>query len=757
METGDIVTSFVALFGVVGISCFFLSLWRYSEANDKLQEYQETAKRFADGVERSELDADSEMMKQTREAALLEIAELLGERWKNIGDEPVYRLDQLLLRLESKGKGLNVIQERLALITCMVNERNLIRVMPLLDNLKDITQEREWRHVSMVGLSLSSSLVLLVGICGTLWSIEGEHLQQLSLLPNVLKPSLLAIIVCIILHILKAICFSRLETLFTRMDKLTMGLFIPLFTPVSTLYQDLQKLQDEVLPMFMGVDARGRKINGSLSKLISDLADNYRGFIRHIETAAGKLNLLIEEHVMADLMVNFAILGDMLHQEKLQIEEAVVFWKRFDNVISRAFDSFRAVEQRMSTLTDNMKPLLESDFKETMVKLPSSSLFRTVFLQNISESLHAYSDASLLWQRELSHRVAVRKSFSEGMLNYVLNLRTHVGQILADVGLAYNAALLLKGVPKRLKNTRAAESLMKQQLLVAQRALQKCNFLYSPDGKKIKYVGINFKYSNLKRLLTNLKKKIALLPKPTYWDDVRYRVRAALRTIINSTPSKKDASRKLKRTAGVPRFVGILLGGGITCGLILLALPLRNTPDKSPNIPQESPKIPEKQAPKKGKFVTYTVKKGETLSEIVLRYGTDKRSLATLNQLDIDKPLIAGQKLRVPSEKKCDTCRTLEGDTLADIALLYSSDVKRLAEWNVQDTNTTLRPGQILCIPLEKRNFQLVPDFGRVDANEECLLEPGESFKVLHEEGIPSFRFRSDDVEPVSPNGRNKK
>ena len=437
-----------------------------------------------------------------------------------------------------------------------------------------------------------------------------------------------------------------------------MSLFIPLFTPVSTLHQDLQKLQDEVLPLFVGEDGSGRKIKGSLSQLISDISDNYRRFVGHIETAGAKLKSLTKENVMANLVEHFTDLGNMFDREKQQIEEGVAFWQRFGAVITRAEDSFREVELRMTSLIDHLKPLHESDFKAAMVKLPPPSLLRLVAQLDISEKLNAYTDESSQWQQELTSSVELRTFFSEAVLSFVLNLRVQVEQVLGVFDSEKESALLLKGLPKQLRKVLAEEFRMRQQLGTAQQTLKECNALFSPGGEKIQYVGDESRYFNLERLLTNLENDIKILPKQTSWDNISYWVRSVVRPITSGKRSEQHDSvryvpRKRKRSLRSRRNSAILLGGGIAFGLILLAFPLRDIfaePKKAPQKQQTQKKGQKKDAKKsaqKGKYVTYKVKEGETLVDIALRYRTDASSLAALNKMGVNTPLHAGQKLRV--------------------------------------------------------------------------------------------------------------
>ena len=86
---------------------------------------------------------------------------------------------------------------------------------------------------------------------------------------------------------------------------------------------------------------------------------------------------------------------------------------------------------------------------------------------------------------------------------------------------------------------------------------------------------------------------------------------------------------------------------------------------------------------------TYTVKSGDTLSEIAAKYGTTYQKIASLNGISNPNKIYVGQKLKIPSRgssgssssrKKYYTIKS--GDTLSEIAAKYGTSVSQLCKWN---------------------------------------------------------------------------
>ena len=111
----------------------------------------------------------------------------------------------------------------------------------------------------------------------------------------------------------------------------------------------------------------------------------------------------------------------------------------------------------------------------------------------------------------------------------------------------------------------------------------------------------------------------------------------------------------------------------------------------------------------------HVVRRGDTLFGIAHRLGTDVRTLARLNNMNVGDPIRAGQRLVVSSKApRTGTASTRSrstaaagsgrqvtytvrrGDTLYGIARLLQVTVRELLAWNSMVTGSAIRPGQKL-------------------------------------------------------------
>jgi len=100
--------------------------------------------------------------------------------------------------------------------------------------------------------------------------------------------------------------------------------------------------------------------------------------------------------------------------------------------------------------------------------------------------------------------------------------------------------------------------------------------------------------------------------------------------------------------------------------------------------------------------VRHTVQRGETLSVIAQRYGVSVKDLMRWNGISNPRALKAGQTLKLvgPKKKSYRTIYTVKsGDTLGGIAHRYGISTNQLAQFNKILVNSTLRVGQKLKIP----------------------------------------------------------
>lgn len=99
---------------------------------------------------------------------------------------------------------------------------------------------------------------------------------------------------------------------------------------------------------------------------------------------------------------------------------------------------------------------------------------------------------------------------------------------------------------------------------------------------------------------------------------------------------------------------------------------------------------------------TYTVKSGDTLSEIGQSLGVDWKEIASLNGIGSPYTIYVGQTLKVPSNGTTSSKRTYtikSGDTLSGIASKYGTSVNAIASANgIADVNK-IYAGQTIVIP----------------------------------------------------------
>lgn len=112
-----------------------------------------------------------------------------------------------------------------------------------------------------------------------------------------------------------------------------------------------------------------------------------------------------------------------------------------------------------------------------------------------------------------------------------------------------------------------------------------------------------------------------------------------------------------------------------------------------------SPTPPPKPTPPPADYITYVVQPGDTLSEIAERFGVTYQTLAALNNLSDPNLIHPGQTIRIPensgSSPQYYTIRP--GDTLSGIAVRFGTSVTALMSLNgISDPNliyagTTIR------------------------------------------------------------------
>lgn len=108
-------------------------------------------------------------------------------------------------------------------------------------------------------------------------------------------------------------------------------------------------------------------------------------------------------------------------------------------------------------------------------------------------------------------------------------------------------------------------------------------------------------------------------------------------------------------------------------------------------------------APAQSSTVAYTVKSGDTLSEIAKEYGTTINAIASLNNISNPDLIYVGQYLLIPTTSNANvststTYTVKNGDTLSGIANRFGTTYQKLAEINGISDPNKIFAGQVIKI-----------------------------------------------------------
>ena len=95
---------------------------------------------------------------------------------------------------------------------------------------------------------------------------------------------------------------------------------------------------------------------------------------------------------------------------------------------------------------------------------------------------------------------------------------------------------------------------------------------------------------------------------------------------------------------------------------------------------------------------TYTVRRGDTLSEIAARFGTTVNELVRLNNIADPDRIYEGDRLIIRAGTGGDTYTVQRGDTLSEIAARFGTTVNELVRLNNIADRDLIYPGQVLII-----------------------------------------------------------
>lgn len=117
------------------------------------------------------------------------------------------------------------------------------------------------------------------------------------------------------------------------------------------------------------------------------------------------------------------------------------------------------------------------------------------------------------------------------------------------------------------------------------------------------------------------------------------------------------------------------------------------------DMPTEEVSIPDVEVPTE--YVIYKIKRGDTLSEIAKKYGTTVSVLASINNIKDVNKIYAGNTLKIPTNNSSYIEYTIKrGDTLSQIAKDHNTTVKVLKELNNIANVNKIYAGDTIKIPV---------------------------------------------------------
>ncbi len=179
-----------------------------------------------------------------------------GEEEKpSLGDEMLRRLQTYETNCLKNKQEPTLLEERLLLITSMVNEDNNVSFMPHISELHELSLQRMESDRWSKMLTLATAVILVCGICGTLWSVhyrvalaEPGEVLDMQEFSHCLIPSFCAVLANVALIILRTLLAKGLDTCLGELDNLTLAHFTPALQPKSYLNQLLESFQEKVNP-----------------------------------------------------------------------------------------------------------------------------------------------------------------------------------------------------------------------------------------------------------------------------------------------------------------------------------------------------------------------------------------------------------------------------------------------------------------------------------------------------------------------------
>lgn len=138
------------------------------------------------------------------------------------------------------------------------------------------------------------------------------------------------------------------------------------------------------------------------------------------------------------------------------------------------------------------------------------------------------------------------------------------------------------------------------------------------------------------------------------------------------------------------------------------------------------------------KYLYYTVKRGDTLSQIALRYGTTVNELVNLNSINNPNLIYIGQIIKINindeeignNEMGYHIYIVKRNDNLWNISRRYNVPISEIASLNDIENPNLIYPNQILRIPINYINVDNQNEIVYVVKRGDCLWNIARRYNV---------------------------
>lgn len=148
-------------------------------------------------------------------------------------------------------------------------------------------------------------------------------------------------------------------------------------------------------------------------------------------------------------------------------------------------------------------------------------------------------------------------------------------------------------------------------------------------------------------------------------------------------------------------------------------------------------------------FEKYRVKANDSLESIAKKYNTNKEYLSDLNNLYYDESLREGMDIIVPKNKQkyFDSYTITSGDTLYEIAKKYNINPTLLASLNGLDMEDYIYAGQVILLPVATYSYYITDEADTLQSvadifkkNKDYIIKENETIYLLPGQVLVSKR-----------------